>query len=787
MVKRHKKTQIKTFKKVAIILSGLLIIALLVSIGMSLAIIKNSPKLDVTQILNLSEPSVLYDDKDNLMDAVVTPQQRTVIPFSSMPQNLKNAFVSIEDQRFYNHRGIDLKRLIGVIFIDIKSKFTKSSDIQGASTITQQLVRSIFLSSEVSYKRKLQEIYLSLKLEKKLSKDQILEAYMNTIFLGGRALGVEAASNQYFGKSAKDLNLIECAFIAGMPQSPSVYYPYSPASQKNPSIYLNRTATVIKKMYENGYISHSQYTSAINDISTGKLDIKPQPTVNNGYNNEWFTVPVINSVKKDLKSKYKYSDEQIENLLMYGGLKIHTTMNKDLQEKTENTLDNDSIFQASSLDKNGIVQPQASAVVMDYHSGEVKALVGGRGSQPARSFNRAASQNYLRPAGSSIKPLTVYSPAIDSKKFTAASIFEDSPLSDDIANKYATSGEPYQPKDDESIGGNMTLRTALTHSINLIAVKLEDKLGLKTGADYAEKFGITLDEDDRNSISALSLGQLHHGVNTLIMSSAYGVFGNSGIYTYPKLYTKVEDRNGKVLLDNSTKTKKVLSPQSSYILYDMLKGPVSAEGTGPNANFGDMPVRGKTGTSSNNRDLWFCGLTPYYSAAVWIGNDDNSVIQGVSSGSINSNSAAKLWADIMSPFHEGLPAKDIEMPSEIVTQAICSESGKLPISACYTDPTGSKVYNEFFISGTVPTDYCDIHHSWNIFDYFSGTKNKTNNKNNNEDLKHNNNNSTKGNDNNLNRGDITLPDSTPKDGTNSGENTTTDSNNIPSKTSDLNN
>ncbi|MHC6180684.1 transglycosylase domain-containing protein [Clostridium sp. JNZ X4-2] len=787
MVKRHKKTQIKTFKKVAIILSGLLIIALLVSIGMSLAIIKNSPKLDVTQILNLREPSVLYDDKNNLMDAVVTPQQRTVIPFSSMPQNLKNAFVSIEDQRFYNHRGIDLKRLVGVIFIDIKSKFIKSSDIQGASTITQQLVRSIFLSSEVSYKRKLQEIYLSLKLEKKLSKDQILEAYMNTIFLGGRALGVEAASNQYFGKPAKDLNLIECAFIAGMPQSPSVYYPYSSASQKNPSIYLNRTATVIKKMYENGYISHSQYTSAINDISTGKLDIKPQPAVNNGYNNEWFTVPVINSVKKDLKSKYRYSDEQIENLLMYGGLKIHTTMNKDLQEKTENTLDNDSIFQASSLDKNGIVQPQASAVVMDYHSGEVKALVGGRGSQPARSFNRAASQNYLRPAGSSIKPLTVYSPAVDSKKFTAASIFEDSPLSDDVANKYTTNGEPYQPKDDTSIGGNMTLRTAITHSINLVAVKLEDKLGLKTGADYAEKFGITLDEDDRSSIAALSLGELHHGVNTLIMSAAYGVFGNSGIYTSPRLYTKVEDRNGKILLDNSTRTKKVLSPQSAYIMYDMLKGPVSAEGTAPSANLGNMPVRGKTGTSSDSKNLWFCGLTPYYSAAVWIGNDDNSVIQGVSSGSINSNSAAKLWADIMSPFHEGLPAKDIKMPSEIVTQAICSESGKLSTSACYTDPTGSKVYNEFFISGTAPTDYCDIHHSWNIFDYFSGNKNKTNNKNDNEDLKHNNNNSTKGNDNNLNRGDTTLPDSTPKDDINNSENTTTDSDNTPSKTFDLNN
>ncbi|MEY8763505.1 MULTISPECIES: transglycosylase domain-containing protein [Clostridium] len=781
MVKRHKKTQAKTSRKAPKILFSLLIIALMVLVGISLAIIKDSPKLDINQILNLSEPSVLYDNKNEPMDTVVTSQQRTVIPFSSMPKNLKNAFVSIEDERFYKHRGIDLKRLIGVTLIDIKSKLVRGSDIQGASTITQQLVRSVFLSSEVSYKRKLQEIYLSLQLERKLSKDQILEAYMNTIFLGGRALGVEAASKQYFGKSAKDLNLIECAFIAGMPQSPSVYYPYSAVAQKNPSIYLNRTATVIKKMYENGYISRAQYTSATNDISTGKLDINPQPTVNNGYNNEWFTTSVISSVKKDLKSKYNYDDEQINNLLMYDGLKIYSTMDKNLQLKTQNILDNDNIFQTSSVDKNGIAQPQASAVVMDYHSGEIKALVGGRGTQPARSFNRASSENYLRPPGSSIKPLTVYSPAIDSKKFTAASTFEDSPLPDDIANKYASPGEPpYQPKDDTYIGGTMTLRTAITHSINLVAVKLEDKLGLKAGADYAEKFGITLDEDDRGSISALSLGQLHHGVNTLIMSSAYGVFGNNGTYTYPKLYTKVVDRNGKILLDNKTRTKKVLSPQGSYIMYDMLKGPVSQEGTAPNANFGNMPVRGKTGTSSDNKDLWFCGLTPYYSAAVWIGNDDNTVLNT----SLNSNSAAKLWADIMSPFHEGLPAKDIKMPSGVVAQSICSESGKLPTVACYTDPAGSTVYTEFFIAGTVPTDYCDMHRSWNIFDYLPNDTNKTDNNKTteNRNTEGRNAKNTRKSNTNPNRGNNSSGNDNTQDNTNDDENTENPDDNTPSET-----
>ncbi|APM40396.1 transglycosylase domain-containing protein [Clostridium kluyveri] len=723
MVKRHKKAPFKTSKLIFIILSGLLLIAFVSIIGASLAIIKNSPKLDVNQILNLNEPSVLYDDSNETMDVVVTPQQRTVISFDNMPQNLKNAFISIEDERFYKHSGIDLKRIIGVIFIDIKNKITGSDNLQGASTITQQLVRNIFLSSDVSFKRKLQEMYLSIKLEQKLGKDEILGAYMNTIYLGGRALGVEAASQQYFRKSAKDLNLIECALIAAIPQSPSVYYPYSDKAKKDPSIYLDRTKSVITKMYENGYISQSQYTTAIKDISEGNLDIKPEPTVSNTYNYEWFTVPVITQVKKDLKSKYKYTDEQINNLLMYGALKIYTTMDKDLQRKTEDTITNNSIFQNSTTDGNGILQPEASAVVMDYHSGEVKALVGGRGTQPARSFNRAASENYLKAPGSSIKPLTVYSPAINSQQFTSASIFEDSPLSNETANKYASNGEPYQPKDDDYIGGNMTLRTALMHSINLVAVKLEDKLGLETASEYAEKFGITLDEHDRSSIAALSLGELHHGTNTLTMAAAYGVFGNYGTYTTPKLYTKVEDRNKKVLLQNKTQTKTVLSSQTAYILYDMLKGPVSAEGTGYNANFGNMAVRGKTGTSTDSKNLWFCGLTPYYSAAVWIGNDDNSVLND---NSLNSNSAAKLWADIMSPFHENLESKELEMPSGVVTAAICSESGKLARADCYKDLTGSKVYNELFIEGTVPTSYCNMSHSWNIFDALPDKNNSKN-------------------------------------------------------------
>lgn len=717
MAKRHKKSRYKALKLTFTILICIFLLISMAAIGVGAAIIKDSPPLDVNRVLNLNEPSILYDDKGNFMDLVATTEHRTVISFNNMPSNLKNAFVSIEDERFYKHSGIDVKRVTGVIFIDIKNKLTHKSGIQGASTITQQLVRNIYLSSQVSFKRKLQEMYLSLKLEKLLTKDQILGAYMNTIFLGGRSFGVESAAQQYFGKSASSLNLIESAFIAGIPQSPSVYNPYSSAAKKNPSIYLNRTKNVLKKMYDNNYIDEKQYTDAINDISNGKLIIQPYVPKNTTLENEWFSMPAIDAVKKDLKIKYQYTDAQANQLLTYGGLKIYTTMDKTLQKQTQETLNNDAALGKSS-DKNGIIQPQSSAVVMNYHTGEVKALIGGRGTQPAMSYNRAESLNYLRPPGSSIKPLTVYSPAIDLKKATAATALEDSPLSNDLGKKYSSNGTPYNPKDDEEMSNSdMTLRTALMKSINVIAVKLEDTIGLETGGSYADKFGLGLDTDDRSSIAALSLGQLHNGTDTLQMAAAYGVFGNDGMYTSPRLYTKVTDRNGKVLLESKVDTKKVISPGTAYIMYDMLKGPVSSEGTGPAANFSSM-VRGKTGTSSDKKDLWFCGLTPYYSASIWIGNDDDSAVN-----SLNSNSAAAIWADVMKPFHQGLSQKDISMPSDVVISKVCSESGYLPSPLCYIDPSGSKVYDEFFLTGTIPTNDCNLGHTWFSSNPLSKNKN----------------------------------------------------------------
>ncbi|MCR3761831.1 PBP1A family penicillin-binding protein [Clostridium felsineum] len=684
-VKRTKKVKKKKkfgfFKKLFTVLFCLFILLSVAAAGVIFAVIKTAPNLDVNgTILNLDQPSQLYDDNNNAMDTVVTSQKRYVVSINDIPKNLSNAFVSIEDERFYKHNGIDTKRILGAFYNDIKSKLHKQNNIQGASTITQQLIKNrMFLNDSIanrlSFKRKIQEAYLSIELENKLSKSQILEAYMNTIFLGGQANGVEAASRQYFNKSAKDLNLIECAFIAGLAQSPSAYYPFYGNAAKNPNIYLDRTKLVLYKMRQNNYIDFATYQNAINDLNSNKLAFSQQKIANK-YTYEWFSIPVVNQVKQDLKSQYHYTDEEIDSLLRDGGLKIYTTMNTNMQNNVQSIINNNNTLKSVSYsDKYNIVQPEAAATLFDYHTGEIKAIVGGRGDQPPTSFNRADSSSYLRSVGSSIKPLTVYAPAIDTKLATEDTMINDSPLSADVAEKYGSNGTPYNPhNDDYNFMGPVNLKTAMKNSINLVAIKLEDKLGLSTGASYGEKFGLNLNNKDKGSIAALSLGEIG-GSNTTTMAAAYGVFGNNGLYSDPKLYRKVIDKTGKVLLENTYSTKKVISPQAAYIMYDLLKGPVSSGGTGSNANFGDMPVAGKTGTASDSKNLWFCGLTPYYSAAVWVGNDKPSKL------SLGSNDVAEIWGEIMKMANASLTVKDIEVPGGV-----------------------TKIGDSYYIDGTSPSN-----------------------------------------------------------------------------------
>ena len=363
---------------------------------MFLAIIKTAPPLDINQILDLNQTSVIYDDKGNPMDDVITTDEngqvvkRTNVSLKDTSPYLGQAFIAIEDQRFRTHGGVDFRGITRAVVLDVQNKlFHGNKSTQGASTLTQQLIKNrVFLNdslnNRIDYKRKIQEAYLAIELEKSMSKDDILEAYMNTIFLGGTAHGVEAAAYQYFSKTSKDLTLVESAFIAGMAQSPSGFYPFANRAKKNPNIYLNKTKSVLSKMYETNSISKKEYDDATNSIKTNKI-VFTRPNQNlDKYAYESFSRPVVEQIKTDLMAKYNYSNSQVMTLLINGGIKIYSTMDKSLQDKSQKIMDEDPVFnKVSNTSKNAI---QSSAVILDYHNGQVKSIIGGRGDATTKDL-----------------------------------------------------------------------------------------------------------------------------------------------------------------------------------------------------------------------------------------------------------------------------------------------------------------------------------------------------------------------------------------------------------------
>ena len=674
-----------------------------------LSIIRSSPELDVQAIQSLNQPSILYDDQGNFMDNVITREQRYVVKSDEIPDNLKKAFVAIEDERFYEHKGIDIKRIAGVIASNIKGKLSGSNTVQGASTITQQLIKNAVLTNEVSYERKIKEMYLALELEKHLSKDEILTTYLNTIPMGGYQYGVSAAAQRFFSKNVSDLNLIECAYLGGLTQAPTSYDGLSEINKENPSRYLNRTKSVLFKMHELGYISSEQYNNAINEIDTTGIKFKPNNKLSK-TNFEWFTRPTITQVKQDLMNKYKYTQDEVDKLIANGGLKIYTSMDRNLQNNVQKVLDDPNNYKAITNNPNeknedDVYKLQASATIIDYKTGQVKVLIGGRGNQPSMSHNRAYYD--LKSIGSATKPLTVYGPAIDLGLGGAGSVVNDSPLTN---KELSSTGYKDQPKNEyNSYRGPLTFREAIKISSNLAAIKVANEVGVSNSIAYGEKLGLVYGPHSRG-ISTTALGQFQNdpnnpdGGNTYTLASAFGVFGNNGVKTNAKLYTKVLDSHGNVLLDTSTPEEiKIFSPQTSYIVYDMLKDQVESGSAKP-AKFGNIPVAGKTGTTTGDKDYLFAGLTPYYSAAIWIGYDKPREMR-TSSGIVTS----PIFGKIMGLAHKGLQYKEVEQPSGISKIAVCMDSGLKPTSLCTQDPRGSRVYYDWFINGSAPNQYCNYH------------------------------------------------------------------------------
>ncbi len=690
----------KDKKKFSILRLIILIILLVVFIsagaatGIVAAYIKDAPEISTEDILQLRQSSIVYaEGTGEIIDKLHEEVNRTLMSLEDVPVHVQNAFIAIEDERFRQHFGIDLRRIIGVTIQNLRERRIAA----GASTITQQLVRNIVLTQDQKFKRKIQEQYLAIKLERVFTKDQILEAYLNTIYFGQSAYGIHAASMTYFGKHPSELTLAEGAMIAGITNNPRAYSPYLNADNAK-----KRQGIVLKAMLNLGYINKDEFERAINqELVFERKEIDDEEIAISSY----FVDQVKLDVREALMEKFGYSKDEANNLLFNGGLQIYSTLDVKIQEIVESVFRDPEAFPKTETDAKGVPQPQAAMVIMDYKTGQVKAMVGGRGQKGALLLNRA-TKSYRQP-GSSIKPISVYTAAIDNG-YTAATVIDDVPvafISGDgelwIPKNWYTDAETKLP----TYWGLNTLRQGVQWSMNVLTVRLLNELGIDIAFDYAERMGLSSlirngSITDRN-LASMALGGLTKGVSPMDMATAYGTLANKGVRTDPITYVKVLDANGNILLENQPLTTRVIGEDVAYIITDILKSVVKG-GTGTSANFG-MPVAGKTGTTTDSVDAWFIGYTPYYVASLWIGHDEPKNM-----GFGGSSYPSRLWRTIMDEIHKDLPVIDFERPDNIVTRAIDTISGKLPTDLSYMDPRNT-VRNELFIRGTEPTEYDDVH------------------------------------------------------------------------------
>ena len=697
-----------------------------------LGIAKEAPEVNLKKFLALNTPSVMMDMDGVQMDIIHTDEVRFPVALSDMGQNIKDAFISIEDERFYKHKGVDYRRTISVTAKDLIGRITGNRDLQGGSTLTQQIIKNTFLTKDQVVTRKIKEIYMALQAEELLTKDQILETYLNSIFLGGKANGVEAASRQYFGKSVKDLTVIEAAYIAGTTQSPSNYYAFSESSMANPSKYINRTKLVLKAMLKNEKLTQIDFDAYMNKLDTEGIAFNRQVIISDTYNYEYFTRPVLDQVRADLKELNGYTDEEVNELIAYGGLTIYSTMDRDDQEYAQsilndfNNINAQYIYEWKDEVQNTLSEKreiQAAFAAVDYKTGQVRVLIGGRNDDVAAGYNRAYysptfANSTLRSIGSSTKPLTIYSPAIDTGILTLGGEANDSLLPQELWKPMGFKRSPNNVNFKYS--GMSTIRNAIVNSYNTVSTRTFFKLGSSQDArislaeSYGEKYGLIVSKNRETlGASTFALGSNHEinkdGGNPLILAGAYGAFGNSGVVTENILYTKVTDSSGNVILENIPKSEQVIKPTTAYLLYDVMKGVVAKNV--PKSRPGNMPMAGKTGTATDDNngvvDVWFSGVTPYYSASIWFGADQRKPLLAVnSSKQINSYSTQYAFGKIMTHLHDGLAVTDVSRPGGLITASFCKESGGVPNEQCYVAGT---VESELFVSGTQPTEVCTVH------------------------------------------------------------------------------
>lgn len=633
-----------------------------------------------------SSNSIILDKDGNKLAELSGDENRKIIKLDQMPQNLKNAYIAIEDERFYKHNGVDFKRTAAAV---VQYVIHRGKSSFGGSSITQQLVKNITKDDEKSgiegILRKVKEWAKAYQIERMLSKDQILELYLNIIFVGGsNNLGVEVGAEYYFNKTAQELDLAECAFLAGINNSPNSYNPYG--ERDNTEKITKRTKTVLNKMKELGMIGQEEYDEAVKKVEDG---FNFQKSQNLGTVYSYHTDAAIAQVIEDVAKEKGISKSLASTYVYSSGLTIYSTQDTELQSKMDDVMVNNSSSYTRKSKKVDGATSQSAMVIIDNATGYVVGVEGGLGQKnESRGLNRATQSP--RQTGSSIKPLTSLVPGINEGVITPATIYDDN--STDFGIKGWT------PKDYNAFKGLISVRSAITTSQNIPFIKIVDELTPAKSADYLERMGVTsLSDTDKQVLAATSIGGFSNGITPLEMAGAYATIANNGIYRRPMFYTKVTDADGNTVLEAKQDSEEVISEQAAYVIKSLLKSVVEdSAGTAKYCKISGIDVAAKTGTTNNNYDKWLCGFTNYYTAATWYGFDQNEEVTG------STNVAGRIWSAVMSKVHQGKDKTTFAKPEGIVTETICRQSGKKATSKC------SDTYQEIFIEGKVP-DECDGH------------------------------------------------------------------------------
>lgn len=777
-----KKAALLVLKLFLVSIVGIGVIGASAGIGMFKGILASTPQITPNEVAPVGAATFVYDCEGHKLDELVAVNSnRIIVTQDQIPEHLANAFVAAEDERYYQHNGIDYKGMVRAGYQFVK---TLGDETQGASTITQQLLKNTIFTSWTSegdnmikkIKRKLREQYLAIELTKTLSKDEILVRYMNTINLGQNTLGVEAAAQRYFGKSCSELTLSECAVIAAITQNPTRYNPIS-----HPDKNAERRERCLKTMLRLEFISKEEYDEAIADNVYDRIESHNINYLANSSSSSYFVDAVQRQVKEDMLA-HGFNETQTEFLLYSGGLRIMTTMDPKIQAIADAEVANpehyppnvkwlldyaltithadgshdnyskemmtkyfkenvnknfnliftsqDAAFEAIEQYRNTLLregddydetyhlspQPQVALAVIEQETGYVRALVGGRGVKEGRlTFNRATDA--MRQPGSTFKVLASYAPALDSCGITLANVYIDA------AFNYAD-GTPVRNWYGEEYKGPVTVRYAIEQSMNIIAVKTITQITPKLAYDYLLNFGFTtlttgkvIGNQVKGDVNqATALGGLTDGVTPLELTAAYATIANGGVYNEPKLYTKVLYADGTVLLDNTgfENSRQVLQESTAFLLTEAMVDVVT-KGTGTATNFNrEMAIAGKTGTTSNNVDVWFAGYTPYYTCATWAGYDNNVHMYSKRDENNETKIAQKIWHNVMEQIHANLPNQAFYVPTGVIQYTVCADSGKLPNPGVCPE---TSLRTEYFAEGTDPSDVCDVHYSGLICEY----------------------------------------------------------------------